>query len=143
MACRQLISTILYLSIYLYIYGYRCSTGGDDRRRNGSCDWRHHALSLNDVHEEVCASDLSQATRPAGHSRVNGVRRYISAKTLNFNLRRRHNFISISFKFSVGDNVREVTSCTEFGSDPMSVRDATWGQHIRVQFLKTYLFSNV
>jgi len=42
------------------------------------------------------------------------------------------NFISIDLKFGVGNNVREVTSPAKFGSDPMSGRDATWGQHIRV-----------
>jgi len=42
-------------------------------------------------------------------------------------LRQRHNFISIDFKFSVDDNVREVTSSVKFGWDPMSGRDATWG----------------
>jgi len=43
-----------------------------------------------------------------------------------------HNFISIDLKFGVGDNVREVTNPTKFGSGPMSGRDATLGQHIRV-----------
>jgi len=42
-------------------------------------------------------------------------------------LRQRHNFISIDFKFGVGDHVREVTYSDEVGSGPMSVRDATWG----------------
>jgi len=45
-------------------------------------------------------------------------------------LRKSHNCISIYLKFSVGDYVREVTSPVKFGSDPMSGRDATWGQHI-------------
>jgi len=45
-------------------------------------------------------------------------------------LRLSHNFISIDFQFSVGDYVREVTSPAKFGSDPMSGRDATSGQHI-------------
>jgi len=48
-------------------------------------------------------------------------------------LRQRHNFISIDFKFSVGDNVREVTNPDKVGSGPMSGQDATWGQHIRVK----------
>jgi len=46
--------------------------------------------------------------------------------------RQRHNVISIDFKFGVGDNVREVTNPDKVGSGPMSSRDATWGQHIRV-----------
>jgi len=40
-------------------------------------------------------------------------------------LRQRHNFISIDFKFGMGDNVREVTSTDKFGSGPMSGRAAT------------------
>jgi len=44
-------------------------------------------------------------------------------------LRQRHNFISIEFKFSVGDYVREVTNRDKVGLGPMSGRDATWGQH--------------
>jgi len=47
-------------------------------------------------------------------------------------LRQRHNFISIDLKFGVRDYVREITSPAKFGSGPMSGRDATWGQHIRV-----------
>jgi len=47
-------------------------------------------------------------------------------------LRQRHNFISIDIKFGVGDYVREVTNPDKVGSGPMSGRDATWGQHIRV-----------
>jgi len=43
-----------------------------------------------------------------------------------------HNFIQIDLKFGVGDYVREVTSPDIFGFDPISGRDATWGQHIRV-----------
>jgi len=46
--------------------------------------------------------------------------------------RQSHHFISIDLKFGVGDLVREVTSPAKFGLDPMSGRDATWGQHIRV-----------
>jgi len=48
-------------------------------------------------------------------------------------LRERHNFISIDFKFGVGDYVREVTNLEKVGSGPMGGRDAKWGQHIRVQ----------
>jgi len=47
-------------------------------------------------------------------------------------LRQRNNFISIDFKFGVGDNVREVTNPDKVGLGPMSGRNATWGQHIRV-----------
>jgi len=47
-------------------------------------------------------------------------------------LRQRHNFISIDFKFGLGDNVREVTNPDKVGSGPMSGRYATWGQHIQV-----------
>jgi len=45
-------------------------------------------------------------------------------------LRQRHNFISIYFKFGVGDYVREITSPDKVGSGPMSGGAATWGQHI-------------
>jgi len=47
-------------------------------------------------------------------------------------LRQRHNFISIDFKFGVGDYVRKITNPDKVGSGLMSGRDATWGQHIRV-----------
>jgi len=47
-------------------------------------------------------------------------------------LRQSHNFISIDLIFGVGNKIREVTSSANFGSDPMSGRDATCGQHIRV-----------
>jgi len=40
-------------------------------------------------------------------------------------LRQRHNFISIVFKFGVGDYVWEVTNPDKVGSGPMSGRDAT------------------
>jgi len=43
-----------------------------------------------------------------------------------------HNFISIDLTFGVSDYVREATSPDKVGSGPMSGRDATWGQHIRV-----------
>jgi len=55
-------------------------------------------------------------------------------------LRQRRNFISIDFKFGVGDNVREVTNPDKVGSGPMSGRDATWAQHIRVLWL--FIFFN-
>jgi len=47
-------------------------------------------------------------------------------------LRQRHNFISIDLTFDVSNYVREVTSHDKVGSGPMSGRDATWGQHLRV-----------
>jgi len=47
-------------------------------------------------------------------------------------LRQSHNLISIDLKFGVSDNTREFTSPAKFGLDPISGRDATWGQHIRV-----------
>jgi len=47
-------------------------------------------------------------------------------------LRQRHNFISIDLKFGMNDNVREVTNPNKVGSDPISGRDATLGQPIRV-----------
>jgi len=37
----------------------------------------------------------------------------------------------------VGDYVREVTNPDKVGSGPMSGRDATWGQHIRVLYMPT------
>jgi len=47
-------------------------------------------------------------------------------------LRQRHNFVSIDFKFGVGDNVEKVTNPDKIGSGPICGRDTTWGQHIRV-----------
>jgi len=46
-------------------------------------------------------------------------------KHKNSTLRQRHNFISIDFKFGVGDYVKEVTSPAKFGLDSMSGRDTT------------------
>jgi len=43
----------------------------------------------------------------------------------------RPNFISIDFKFGLGDNVREVTNPDKVGSGLMSGH-VTWGQNIRV-----------
>jgi len=43
------------------------------------------------------------------------------------------NFISINLKLGVGNYVREVTSSAKVGLGPMSGRDATRGQRIRVQ----------
>jgi len=75
----------------------------------------------------------------AGLSRVNSVRRS-SAKTWNFYPSPSHNFISIDLTFCVSDYVREITSPVKFGSDPMSGRDATWGQQIRVLWLFVLFF---
>jgi len=49
-----------------------------------------------------------------------------------FTLHQSHKFISIDLIFGVDNKIREITSPVGFGSDPMSGRDATWGQHIRV-----------
>jgi len=60
-------------------------------------------------------------------------------------LRQRHNFISIDFKFGVGDYVREDTNPDKVGSGPMSGRDAMWGQHSLygfVTFLFVFMFFN-
>jgi len=73
---------------------------------------------------------VSQAARPAGLSRVNVVRRIVVLKHETSTLRQSHNFISIDFKFGVGDYVREVTSPDKVGSGPTSGRDATWGQPV-------------
>jgi len=58
-------------------------------------------------------------------------------------LRQSHHFISIALTFGMGDQVRDVTSPVKFDLDPMSGRDATWGQHIRVVFsvLPSHVFS--
>jgi len=56
-------------------------------------------------------------------------------------LRQSHNFIQINLTFGVGDNVRRVTSPAKVGSDPMSGRDAMWGQHTgTVTFCVIFLF---
>jgi len=47
-------------------------------------------------------------------------------------IRQRHNFISIDFNFGVGNYVKKVTNPDKVGSGPMSGRDATWGQRIRL-----------
>jgi len=47
-------------------------------------------------------------------------------------LRQKHNFISINLTFGVSDYIMEVTNPEQVGSGPISGRDATWGQHIRV-----------
>jgi len=41
--------------------------------------------------------------------------------------RQSHNFISIDFKFGVGDYVTEVTSSDKISSGPMSGKEKTWG----------------
>jgi len=55
-------------------------------------------------------------------------------------LRQSHNFISIDFKFGMREYVREVTSPAKVCSVPMSGRDATWGQHIRLLWLLFYFY---
>jgi len=55
-------------------------------------------------------------------------------------LHQRHHFISNDFKFCVGDNVWDVTSPDKVGSDPISGRDDTWGQHNTGPVI--FLFSN-
>jgi len=58
-------------------------------------------------------------------------------------LRQSHNFISIDFKFGVGYYVREVTSPAKFGLDPMSGRDATWGNmYCDFYFVLLFLYSS-
>jgi len=42
-------------------------------------------------------------------------------------LRQSHNFILIDMKCGVADYINEFTSPAKFGSDPMSGRDAMWG----------------
>jgi len=66
----------------------------------------------------------SQAARPAGLSRVNGVT-VVELKHETSTLRETHYSISIALTFGMGDHVREVTSPAEFGLDPMSGQDAT------------------
>jgi len=46
-------------------------------------------------------------------------------KHVTSTLRQSHNFISIDFKFNVGDYVRKVTSPDKVGLGPMSGQDAT------------------
>jgi len=50
-------------------------------------------------------------------------------------LRQGHNFFLsiIDSTLGVGDYVSEVYSPAQFGSNPMSGRDATWGQHISIR----------
>jgi len=64
---------------------------------------------------------------PAGLRCVNGVRRS-SARTWNFNPSPKSQFISIDFKFGVGDYIREVIRSNKVGLGPMSGRAATLGQ---------------
>jgi len=78
---------------------------------------------------EVQIKQRNNSASITGLSRVNGVRSSIVLKHETSTL---YNFISIDFKFDVGDNVKEVTRLAKFGLDPMSGQDATWGQHIRV-----------
>jgi len=50
-------------------------------------------------------------------------------------LRQSHNVRLIDLTFDVGYYVRVVTSAAKIGSDPMSGRNATWGQHDTVTFV--------
>jgi len=74
---------------------------------------------------------LSQAARQ-GFKTVLMESGVVVLKLETSTLRQSNNFISIDFIFGVGDYVREVTSPVKVSSDPMSGRDATWGQKIRV-----------
>jgi len=74
---------------------------------------------------------------PAELSRVNGVR-LSSAKAWNFNPSPKSQFYFN--QFGVSDNVREVNSSAKFGTDPISGRDATWGQNIRILWLFKVFF---
>jgi len=56
-------------------------------------------------------------------------------------IRQRHNFISIDLTFGVSDYVREVSSPDKVGLGPMSGRDDTCGQHIRVLFFFSIFFN--
>jgi len=53
-----------------------------------------------------------------------------------------HNFISIDCTFGESGDVREVTSPANVCSDPMTGRDVTWGQHIRVPSLFVLFYSS-
>jgi len=75
---------------------------------------------------------------PTGLSRVTMASAVVVPKHETSTLRQRHNFISIDFKFGVGDYAMEVTHPDKVGLGPMSGRDATWGQHIRVLWLFLY-----
>jgi len=79
-----------------------------------------------------CSRWLVIKGSPAGLSRFNGVRRSILLKHETSTLRQSHHFMSIDYKFGVGDYIREITSSAKVSSGPMSNRDATWGKHIRV-----------
>jgi len=73
---------------------------------------------------------LSQAARQGLALLMASAVEVLKHETLT--LRQRHNFISIDFKFGVSDYVREITNPDKVGSGPISGRDATWGQHVRV-----------
>jgi len=88
---------------------------------------------FNILRQPINYSYRSITGSPAGFSRVNGVHRTAVPKHETSTLRQSHNLISIDLKFGVGDNVKEVTSPAKFGSDPVSGRYVTWGQHILVR----------
>jgi len=81
-------------------------------------------------HIIAIVSNVSQAARQG--LAVLMVSAVLVLKHETSTLRQRHNFITIDLTFGVSDDVREVTSPDKVGSGPMSGRDATWGQHIRV-----------
>jgi len=93
--------------------------------------WPLRPTTLFSAHPSRSIYSLSITGNPAGLSHVNGVR-HSSAKTWNFNPSPKSQFYFNRFDICGGDNVKEVTSPAKFGSSPMSDRDATWGQHIRV-----------
>jgi len=67
---------------------------------------------------------------PKAMCRVNGLAVLMASAVVGLKhgtstLHERHNFISIDFKFGVGDYVREVINHDKVGSGPMSGRDAT------------------
>jgi len=89
-----------------------------------------HALSVS-VPSPFVAQTKSYHRQPAGLSGVMASA-VVVLKHETSSIRQRHNFISIYLTFGVSDYVREVTSPDKVGSGPISGRDATWGQRIRV-----------
>jgi len=80
-------------------------------------------------HENVNDEEITAARQGLAVLRASAV---VVLKHETSTHRQRHNLISIDFTFGLGDYVREITSPAKCGSDPMSDRGATWGQHIRV-----------
>jgi len=88
------------------------------------------ACGICDVRCAIASSLLSQAARQVLAVLMASASVVLKHETST--VRQSHYFISIDLKLGVSDFVREVTSPAKFGSDPISGRDATWGQHIRV-----------